>query len=111
MAEWVGLDVSQSRGPEFETHRAPFRILGKFVYQSLVISEKDRVNVKPKEEGGIVTSKRSQESKWLLVNNSSSATIRHMALHSLNHSRQVAALTNKISTFKNSTLASSPPHP
>ena len=31
--------------------------------------------------------------RWRLVNNNSSATIHHVALHSLNHSRQVAALT------------------
>ena len=45
--------------------------------------------------------------RWRLVSNSSSATIHHLALHSLNHSRQVEAL-NKISTFKNKTLASCP---
>ena len=35
VAERVGLDDSQSRGPGFETHPALFRILDKFVYHTL----------------------------------------------------------------------------
>ena len=55
------------------------------------MSEKDRsrsLNQRRKRHGNVKAFPR-----WHLVNNSSSATIHHVALHSLNHSRQVAALT------------------
>ncbi len=70
--ERVGLrlDFSQARGPGFETHPASFRMLGKFTTRCLkslgivlVCPKKDRscnVKVFP---------------RWLLVNNSNSATI------------------------------------
>ena len=44
---------------------------------------------------------------FVLVNNSSCATIRYVALQSLNHSRQVAAF-QKYQHLKISTLASCP---
>ena len=97
--EWVGLelrvrvDVSQSRGPGFETHLAAFecwassfttRCIKSLGMLRTSMSEKDRsrrhCNVKAFP-------------RWRFVNNSSSATIHHVALHSLNHSRHVAALT------------------
>ena len=70
VAEWVGLELRVIRlSIERSWVRYPsggFRMLGKFVYHtlpkvSLDASSMSEKELKPKEEGGIVTSKRSQD--------------------------------------------------
>ena len=95
---------------------ARFRILGKFVRSLLkslgmllVYPKRMAVGIKPKEGEGNLTKKRVSKmaSCFVLVNNSSCATIRYVAVQSLNHSRQVAAF-QKYQHLKISTLASCP---
>ena len=84
------IDISQSRGPGFETHPAAFACWASSFTTRCLKSEKDRsrsLNQMRKDHCNVNALPR-----WSLVNNSSSATIHHVALHSLDNSRQVAAL-------------------
>ena len=72
-------------------------MLGKFVYHTLPKVSRDDSSMSEKDRSRSLNQRRKEalysQSVPKMASNSSSTIMHHVALHSLNHSRQVAALT------------------